>query len=117
MKKCNQCGKNKSLGKFYRRTNRKNGYLSECKLCFKDRMANRHQENKDALAVELGGQCVHCGYNRCMRVLHFHHIDPNTKSFGLSARLSANISTLRAEAKKCMLLCPNCHAEKHQGLW
>ena len=64
-----------------------------------------------------GGKCEKCGYDKCMRALEFHHLNPNEKDFGLSKNLSKSISALKAEADKCILLCSNCHAEEHQRLY
>ena len=43
--------------------------------------------------------------------LHFHHVDPSTKSFALSVATGKGLSKLREEAKKCVLVCANCHGE------
>ena len=43
--------------------------------------------------------------------LHFHHVDPATKSFALSVATGKGLDKLRAEAKKCVLVCANCHGE------
>lgn len=117
MKVCTRCKENKPLNAFYKRKDRKNMHSSECKLCFKERMSHRHQQHKDILVEEFGGKCTKCGYNKCTRILQFHHTDSSTKDFGISKKLSSNLSVLRKEAQKCILLCPTCHAEKHQGLW
>ena len=73
---------------------------------------------KKALVIEAGGKCQKCGYNACIRALEFHHLNPEEKDFGLSAKgLSRDIDYLRSEAKKCILLCANCHAEEHDRLF
>jgi hypothetical protein len=49
--------------------------------------------------------------------LEFHHLDPAEKQFGLAQRgMGRSIARLRAEARKCVLLCSNCHAEVEAGL-
>ena len=64
--------------------------------------------------VELfGGKCIICKYDKCIRAMHFHHIDRSTKNFSLN---STEISCypwekVVEEAKKCQLVCSNCHAE------
>jgi hypothetical protein len=51
-----------------------------------------------------------------MRALHFHHLDPAEKRLELNARgVALSLDTLRAEARKCVLLCSNCHAEVEEG--
>ena len=63
------------------------------------------------------GKCERCGYNKCIRALEFHHLNPSEKDFGLSRCLTKNVKLLKAEADKCILLCSNCHAEIHQELY
>ena len=66
--------------------------------------------------LEAGGRCELCGYDRCLAALQFHHVDPATKRFALSQEgVSRSLSTARAEAAKCVLLCANCHAEVESG--
>ena len=68
------------------------------------------------LIGEAGGACILCGYDRCVGALHFHHLDPDTKEFGISRRgFTRSIQKMREEAAKCVLLCSNCHAEVEAG--
>lgn len=64
-----------------------------------------------------GGKCQRCGYNKCTRALEFHHLDPTLKDFGISRTLTKNVSQLKKEADKCILVCSNCHAEIHEELY
>lgn len=64
-----------------------------------------------------GGKCQYCGYDKCFRALEFHHTNPEEKDFGLSKNLTKNISSLKEEVDKCILLCSNCHAEEHNRLF
>lgn len=71
---------------------------------------------KHALVEYKGGMCVECGYNKCEGALQFHHLDTNEKDFDLSM-IKPNkmpMSDLYKEVDKCVLLCANCHAEKHE---
>ena len=72
---------------------------------------------KKMLIERAGGKCAICGYDKCVRALEFHHLDPNKKDFGISKTLTKNIQTLKDEVDKCILLCSNCHAEEHQRLY
>lgn len=72
---------------------------------------------KKMLIEYKGGKCEHCGYDKCMRALEFHHLNPNEKDFGLSRCLSKSVSSLKKEVDKCILLCSNCHAEEHERLY
>ncbi len=62
-----------------------------------------------------GGACLICGYNRCVRSLAFHHLDPAKKDFSIAGKCLA-WDTIRAEIDKCVLLCGNCHDEVHDGI-
>ena len=69
---------------------------------------------KKQAVKELGGKCELCGYDKCIDALVFHHEDPNQKEFGLAQGGTTHTwKEYLAEAKKCRLLCCNCHAEEH----
>ena len=68
------------------------------------------------LLHEAGGGCASCGYDRCTANLHFHHVYPATKAFAVNMRYGRSLDAYREEAKKCVLLCANCHGEVEFGL-
>lgn len=75
----------------------------------------RQQNKKKEILSEFGGKCILCGYNKCCRSLVFHHRDPKQKSFEISnINLRKPIKILIEEAKKCDLLCFNCHLTLHE---
>jgi DNA-directed RNA polymerase subunit RPC12/RpoP len=88
-------------------------YKYQCKTCWNKRTFAAAKKNLDILIDDRGGACEWCGYNRCRDALHWHHIDPAEKEFGISGRRGAPLDVLRAEVVKCLLLCANCHAEAH----
>lgn len=61
----------------------------------------------------LGGKCLACGYDRCVKAMTFHHRDATQKLFEISARLDYAWCDLKTELDKCDLLCFNCHMEEH----
>ena len=80
------------------------------------RKVTRYRRAMKAKLIEYkGGACNKCGYDKPFpSAYHFHHRDPRTKSFNLSARgCTLRFETLREEVDKCDLLCANCHAELH----
>jgi transposase-like protein len=88
-----------------------------CTRCNVDRVASRRRRVKEILVAEAGGRCVLCGYDRCMRALEFHHVDPAGKAFNVALRgVTRSLERARAEARKCALLCSNCHMEVEAGL-
>jgi 5-methylcytosine-specific restriction endonuclease McrA len=96
---------------------RPEGTSYRCLACHKDAVARRRRDIKRTLVQEAGGRCVICGYDRAVAALHFHHVDPASKSFGISrAGVTRSIEKARADARKCILLCSNCHAEVEAGV-
>jgi transposase len=91
------------------------GYY-RCTRCRMAQVAKRRRKVKAMLVAEAGGRCALCGYDSHQAALEFHHLDPSQKSFELSARgITRGIDRLRAEARKCVLLCANCHASVEVG--
>lgn len=83
----------------------------------RDKHVSRGGRVKQILVAEAGGRCRICGYDRSPVALHFHHLDPAGKAFGLaSLGSSRGIEAMRDEAGKCALLCANCHAEVEAGI-
>lgn len=65
----------------------------------------------------LSGKCQVCGYNKCLRSLEFHHLDPLQKDFTISGNLKRiKKEKVIKELEKCILVCSNCHGEIHDGL-
>jgi transposase-like protein len=88
-----------------------------CKRCRSESVSQWRQRLKQTLIAEAGGACAICGYSRHPSALHFHHIDPSTKEFALSQEgITRSLQRARAEVKKCVLLCANCHAEVEAGV-
>ena len=57
-----------------------------------------------------GKSCSHCGYNKSIKALAFHHL--RDKSFEISSS-SKSFDKIKAEIDKCIVLCHNCHLEHH----
>lgn len=88
-----------------------------CTRCRAEAVAARRRRVKEQLVKEAGGRCRVCGYDRCLRALGFHHLDPKTKSFGLAYKgMTRSLQRAREEIAKCVLLCSNCHMEVEAGL-
>jgi transposase-like protein len=88
-----------------------------CAKCQAGSVARRRRTVRAAVLQEAGGRCVSCGYDRYIGALQFHHLDPGEKAFALSGRgLTRSLARIREEARKCVLLCANCHAEVEGGV-
>ena len=64
----------------------------------------------------MGNKCQICGYNKSIAALEFHHLNPKEKEYQLSSGNCRSIQEDLEEAKKCILVCSNCHKEIHAGL-
>ena len=91
---------------YYRAKSQTNTYHSQ---------TMRALDRKLKLIEMMGGKCSQCGYNNNVAALHFHHNDSTQKNFKLGARVLSNKrwEAIVGEARKCVLLCANCHAEAH----
>ena len=69
------------------------------------------QKRKRELVYIMGGECVLCGYDKCMAALEFHHVDKTTKTRQLSGSIRYSWEKDVEEVKKCALVCSNCHKE------
>jgi 5-methylcytosine-specific restriction endonuclease McrA len=88
-----------------------------CGKCASQWVITNRRRKKGKLVDMFGGKCVVCGYKKYSGALDFHHLNPKTKSFALSVKgLSYSWDSLVEEAKKCVLVCKNCHTEIEAGI-
>jgi hypothetical protein len=105
-KKCLNCGKELDSSK-------KNS--KHC--CGSCRVSKKRKNYKEMGVQYKGGCCLVCGYKKCVRALHFHHLDPNEKDFGVASKgYTRSWEKVKIELDKCVLLCSNCHCEVHENL-
>jgi transposase-like protein len=94
----------------------RSGYF-RCGRCRAEAVTARRRRVKEVLVLEAGGRCQICGYDRYAGALQFHHLDRSEKSFTFGRRgMAMSIELSREEARKCVLLCANCHAEVEGGI-
>ena len=114
---CRQCSRPCSTRRVFCRSECKETYKlekpSQSKTSYEKVRSWRHRTKGRAVEY-MGGECLICGYNRCLRALSFHHLDPRKKDFRISARC-ASWESIVQELNKCILLCSNCHMEVHDG--
>ena len=97
----------------FRLRNNGNGYIRwRCITCEREWKHKSGRQKKRILVEEAGGLCMDCGKSYPDYTMHFDHLDPAEKSFGIGTKLTYNIDILRLEAAKCELVCANCHAER-----
>ena len=70
----------------------------------------RYVKRRTMFIAELGGKCILCGSTEN---LEFDHIDPTQKAFNIGKWIAnRKEEDIRAELKKCQLLCASCHKRK-----
>jgi 5-methylcytosine-specific restriction endonuclease McrA len=80
----------------------------------KKAVSKRRAKIKDMAIAYKGGKCFLCGYSRCKDALEFHHLDSNSKEFGVSKDgLTRSWERVKNEIENCVLVCANCHRELH----
>jgi hypothetical protein len=140
-KVCAKCLEAKALTEFYKDKMNKSGYRPYCKDCSKRASKERYDregspgklnnkarlatrtELKRRLVAEAGGKCTRCGYREFISGLDFHHIQ-GEKEATMANLLMQEVGkrgdwleVALKEAKKCILLCRNCHGALHAGEW
>ena len=90
---------------------------SKERLRSKNHLLKSRKTHSKAIRVKYGGKCIICGYNKCLEALHFHHVNMEDKTNNVMTLVrTGRIPLAYKEAKKCLLLCANCHAEVHNGM-
>lgn len=78
------------------------------------RVRQWRKNHKQKLIDGFGGKCGKCSLEDDQVVFDFHHLDPKEKDFVLSSKIMSEEKAFD-EAKKCVLLCSNCHRKVHAG--
>jgi predicted DNA-binding protein YlxM (UPF0122 family) len=88
-------------------------------ICGTCKTSIRRYNMKIKLMDLKGGKCCDCGsYDLDISCYEFHHLDPTKKDFNLSSLNVAKIfiEKVLKELEKCILLCSNCHRERHKTI-
>ncbi len=103
--------------------------LQRCKEKYQRVVKHQRVDRKRKLLAMFGGKCVLCGYAKSSAALDFDHLDENgntaktnrnnpnpIKSRTISHLLARNapgaFELAIEEAKKCRIICANCHREQ-----
>lgn len=116
---CSKCKKYlpvELFGIYKRKENNSYRVYSYCKKCDSQRIKSVQREIKQQAVNYKGSKCEICGYNKCLGSLHFHHLDPKEKDFAISAMKKLDMTVLKKELDKCILVCSNCHGEIHEKI-
>ena len=88
-----------------------------CKKCDSKYVMNKMIVGKEQAVEYMGGCCSVCGYDKCIRAIEFHHVDPAKKSPTYNKRFrSWSFERKKKELENCIIVCSNCHREIHADL-
>lgn len=109
------CKNEKQINQFYSRRNG-SGYTPYCRKCTVFQATKRSRAFKQLCIQYKGSKCENCGYCKCNSALQFHHTDTKEKQFNISSvRNKKFTEKVKQELDKCILLCANCHRQKHNN--
>lgn len=125
---CGTCGELKDSRDYHKNPSKKDGLQSMCKSCRKDYHRAHYLANKDKYKLRNANVREYlrtyikrykrlCGCSKCNDrrhyVLDFHHTSGKDFTIGEAINNNIAIDTLKAEIRKCVVLCANCHREYH----
>ena len=135
-KRCGKCDRKKFVKEFSRKGKGRNSCCRECQQKYWKRWYSnprsraehirqsvihnqeRRQRFQRIADEEKRRPCADCGKSYSSWVMHFDHLPENGTKLGNVSFFAHGNSTekaLRAEMKKCEVVCANCHAERtHQ---
>lgn len=74
------------------------------------------KRRKSNLIKVFNSKCCICGFDKWQSALEFHHVNPEEKEFGLTVNTTTKaLEKQLDEARKCILVCANCHRGIHSG--
>lgn len=74
------------------------------------------KRRKSNLIKVFNSKCCICGFDKWQSALEFHHVNPENKEFGLTVNTTTKaLEKQLIEARKCILVCANCHRGIHSG--
>jgi|TARA_R100001530_G_scaffold91227_1_gene63371 hypothetical protein len=118
VRKCKECNRTKTLSKFANAGTVKGVKYKRyiCRKCYTILKGKARNKKRDWL-IEYKSTllCERCGYDKNPRALHFHHKNNVDKMCNVGDMVGRgySISSIKKEISKCIVLCANCHHEKH----
>lgn len=82
-----------------------------------ENVCNFVRNRKTNLISLFDGKCCICGFDKFQEALEFHHVNPEEKELKLSANVMVALDKQIKEARKCVLVCANCHRGIHAGYY
>lgn len=131
MKVCGKCLIEKADEDFHKRGNILQSVCKACKSFYSSQKYQtdptyRLKRRVSAVAMRNSNRAFmnrykkFCGCKLCGEAepiaLDFHHLDPSQKDYEPSQAKTMSRSVIKAEIRKCVVLCANCHRKVHAGI-
>ena len=68
--------------------------------------------NREIIVEAKSKPCMDCGIQYDFWIMQFDHRPGEVKKFNLSVAWWQSVKTIKAEIKKCDIVCANCHANR-----
>lgn len=82
-----------------------------------ENVCNFVRNRKTNLISLFNNKCCLCGFDKFQEALEFHHVNPEEKELKLSSNIMVALDKQIDEARKCILVCANCHRGIHAGYY
>ena len=115
MKTCSKCHQEKPLTEFHSAgiIGGKKYFRGDCKVCQKKIVKLRSEIiREDYISWKKTLICNRCGFDD-YRAFQFHHTGEKEHNIADMLRNGYPLSKIKEEAKKCEVLCANCHQIHH----
>ena len=111
---CKVCNASKEAEEFPVASITKTGRAGECKQCKSTRVKLMREERSKILFDMFNGECTDCKLTHPnTSFFDFHHTNTKKKTREVKQILCGAWATLLKELESCVMLCPNCHRERH----
>lgn len=82
-----------------------------------ENVCNFVKNRKTNLISLFHNKCCICGFDKFQEALEFHHVNPTEKELSLASNVTISLDRQINEAKKCILVCANCHRGVYAGYY
>lgn len=131
---CGDCDQNKPLTEFNKNACKVDGLQTVCRPCTKIRNNESYKtsdkrrttiKNRNRSVAAYNQRFISrykrlCGCRLCGEkepvVLDLHHVNMHEKEADVSMLVRCGLKVIKAEIRKCVVLCSNCHRRVHAGL-
>ena len=115
IRRCQHCRAEKPLEEFKGNKRGKDGHENTCRVCHRDYVRHKRQENKLYIDALKDKPCADCGQRFPPVCMDFDHVRGEKQlSVAYLTRTVVSKAAIEKEISKCELVCSNCHRLRTQ---